>query len=63
MQIDYFGMERSELTLKSIDKVLGTIESAISKWITLIDISFISKEMKDKYLNLLNNRLNIMKLQ
>lgn len=61
--VDYFGMERCELTLKSIDKVLGTIESAIPKWKTLIDISFLSKEMKEKYHDLLNNRLNIMKLQ
>ena len=61
--VDYFGMERCELTLKSIDKVLGTIESAIPKWKTLIDISFLSKEMKEKYHDLLNIRLNIMKLQ
>ncbi len=61
--VDYFGMERCELTLKSIDKVLGTIESAITKWKALIDISFLSEEMKEKYLDLLNKRLNIMKLQ
>ena len=61
--VDYFGMERCELTVKSIDNVLGTIESAISKWKSLIDISFLSEEMKDKYHDLLNNRLNIMKLQ
>ena len=61
--VDYFGMERCELTLKSIDKVLGTIESAITKWKALIDISFLSEEMKEKYHNLLNKRLNIMKLQ
>lgn len=60
--VDYFGMERCELTLKSIDKVLGTIESAIPKWKALIDISFLSKGMKDKYHDLLHNRLNIMKL-
>jgi len=61
--VDYFGIERCELTFKSIDKVLGTIESAIPKWKTLIDISFLSEEMKEKYHDLLNNRLNIMKLQ
>ena len=61
--VDYFGMERCELTLKSIDKVLGTIESANTKWKALIDISFLSEEMKEKYHDLLNNRLNIMKLQ
>ena len=61
--VDYFGMERCELTVKSIDKILKTIESAIPNWRILIDISFLSKEMKDKYIDLLNSRLNIMKLQ
>jgi serine/threonine-protein kinase HipA len=61
--VDYFGIERCELTIKSIDKVLGTIESAIKKWKALIDISFLSEEMKEKYHDLFNNRLNIMKLQ
>jgi len=60
--VDYFGMERCELTIKSIDKVLGTIGSAIPGWKALTDISFLSKEMKDKYHDLLNNRLDILNL-
>lgn len=55
--IDYFGMERCELTSKSVEKVLETISSAIPKWKTLIDISFLSKEMKGKYRDLLDVRL------
>lgn len=55
--IDYFGMERCELTSKSVEKVLETISSAIPKWKTLIDISFLSKEKKGKYRDLLDVRL------
>jgi serine/threonine-protein kinase HipA len=61
--VGYFGMERCELTSKSIEKVLETISSSVPKWKELIDISFLSKEMKDKYHNLLDARLSILKIQ
>jgi serine/threonine-protein kinase HipA len=61
--VDYFGMERCELTAKSIKKVLETVSSSVPKWKELIDISFLSREMKDKYHDLLNARLNILKIQ
>jgi len=61
--IDYFGIERCELTSKSIERVLETISSSVPKWKELIDISFLSKEMKDKYHNLLDTRLSILKIQ
>ncbi len=61
--VDYFGMERSELTAKSIEKVLETITLAIPKWNSLIDISFLSKEMKGKYHDLLDQRLAVMNIQ
>ena len=60
--VDYFGMERCELTSKSVEKVLETISLTIPKWKTLIDISFLSKEMKGKYCDLLNVRLTTLKL-
>jgi serine/threonine-protein kinase HipA len=60
--IDYFAIERCELTFKSIEKVLETISSSISKWKGLIDISFLSKELKGKYHELLDARLNILKI-
>ena len=60
--VDYFGIERCELTEKSIEKVLETITLAIPKWKTLIDISFLSKEMKGKYLDLLDGRLTTLKI-
>jgi len=61
--VDFFGIERCELTSKSIEKVLETISSSVPKWKELIDISFLSKEMKDKYHNLLDTRLSILKIQ
>jgi len=41
--VNYFGIERCELTEKSIEKVLETISLAIPKWKTLIEISFFIK--------------------
>ncbi len=61
--VDYFGMERCELTSKSIANVLDTISSSISMWKQLINISFLSVEMKSKYLELLDGRLSILKIQ
>jgi serine/threonine-protein kinase HipA len=61
--VDYYGMERCELTSKSIENVLETIALSVSKWKELIDISFLSKEMKGKYHNLLDARLLILKIQ
>ena len=63
MIVTYFGIEICELTSKTVDNVLVTISSAIPKWKELINISFLSKEMKDKYLDLLDAHLGIMKIQ
>jgi serine/threonine-protein kinase HipA len=60
--VNYFGIERCELTEKSIKKVLETITLAIPKWKSLIEISFLSKEMKGKYLDLLDIRLTTLRI-
>jgi serine/threonine-protein kinase HipA len=60
--VDYFGKERCELTARSIDNILETIALSIPKWNKLIDISFLSKEMKNKYHILLDARLLVMKI-
>jgi len=60
--VNYFGVERCGLTEKSIEKVLETITLAIPKWKTLIDISFLSKDMKVKYLDLLDEHLTTLKI-
>jgi len=58
--INYFGKERCEITDKSIDRVIKTISLSIPKWKELINGSFMSQEMKDKYQTLLEKRLNIL---
>ena len=60
--VSYFGIEVCELTEKSIEKVLETISLAIPIWKTLIDISFLSKEMKGKYLDLMDIRLTTLNI-
>jgi len=61
--IKYFGFERCELNQKSIDKVLESIRFAIPKWKALVEISFLSPEMKVKYQDLLSKRLDALELQ
>jgi serine/threonine-protein kinase HipA len=60
--VNYFGIERCAITEKSVEKVLETITLAIPKWKTLIDVSFLSEDMKVKYLDLLDGRLMILKI-
>ena len=60
--IEYFGLGRCELTAKSVDKVLDTISSAIPIWKSLIDSSFLSNCMKEKYLKLLETRLHNLRI-
>jgi len=61
--IDYFGIERCELTSKSIDKILGIFSSVIPTWKQLIEISFLSEEMKSKYIELLEERLSVLQIR
>ena len=55
--VDYFGGERCELTPKVIEKTLDTIQQKLPVWFELIDVSFLSDEMKEKYRNLLTLRI------
>ena len=58
--IDYFGRERCNLTDKIIERFLEKIQKEIPAWFNLIDISFLSGEMKVKYKNLLYKRIDIL---
>ncbi|MDP2888541.1 MAG: HipA domain-containing protein [Bacteroidota bacterium] len=60
--VNYFGKERCSLTDKIIEKTLETVQSAIPSWFNLIDISFLSSEMQEKYRTLLQKRINIVGL-
>jgi len=54
--IDYFGKDRLQLTEKTIQSVLNTIKAKKPDMERLIENSFLSKEMKEKYLELLSQR-------
>jgi len=58
MLVNYFGKERCELPDKVIDKVINAIFNAVPKWRKEIGISFLSEEMKQKYIELLDSRLS-----
>ena len=56
--INYFAKDRLELNNKTIDLVLKQMENNVTKWKELIEISFLSDDMKTKYQNLLESRLS-----
>lgn len=61
--VNYFGTQRCGLTNKIIEKTMNTIQKALPSWYELIDISFLSDEMKCKYKNLLQHRIDILGLK
>ncbi|MDA3893184.1 MAG: HipA domain-containing protein [Salinivirgaceae bacterium] len=60
--INYFGKEGCRLTDRVIENTLETIMDSIPIWFNLIDISFLSKQMKEKYALLLQKRINVLNL-
>ena len=56
--IDYYAKERLGLNEKTIDAILSDMNKNKSKWIELIEISFLSDGMKEKYLKLMKNRFD-----
>ncbi len=55
--VDYYAKERLQLNEKIIATILEQMHNAIPKWKELLEISFLSDEMKEKYLGLLENRI------
>ncbi|QSB29244.1 HipA domain-containing protein [Flavobacterium sp. CLA17] len=56
--IEYFGKERLQLSDKVIDLTIRKMFDSTQKWNELIEISFLSSEMKEKYIRLLTERLS-----
>ncbi len=54
--VDYFGRDRLQLTNRVIDKVLLEFKQLRRPWKTLLATSFLSAEMKEKYLSVLEDR-------
>ena len=56
--VNYFGKKRCGLTDRIIEKMEDTIQKALSSWFELIEISFLSDKMKDKYRSFLLIRID-----
>jgi serine/threonine-protein kinase HipA len=60
--VEYFGKERCGLTDKVIEFNLQSLFQAIPVWKNLLDICFLSDDVKEKYLSLLEIRIKILGL-
>jgi len=60
--LKYYAKERLELSAQSIDDIIQSFEKILPQWETLIEISFLSPEMKTAYWNLLIDRRKILGL-
>ena len=54
--VDYFGGDRLQLTNRVIDKVMLELKQVRTTWEQLLAVSFLSEQMKDKYLSVLEDR-------
>jgi serine/threonine-protein kinase HipA len=54
--VDYFGQNRLRLTSRVIDKVMLELKQARTTWEQLLAVSFLSEQMKEKYLSVLEDR-------
>jgi serine/threonine-protein kinase HipA len=54
--LDYFGKMRLGLPERIIDKIVNDFALIRQEWESLLSVSFLSDDMKDKYLKLLDNR-------
>jgi len=59
--IDYYAKDRLQLNEKTIATILEQMHNAIPKWKELLEISFLSDEMKEKYLGLLGAKTQMFK--
>lgn len=55
--IEYYANEHLGLNDKTITTILSDMNKSLSKWIELAEVSFLSDSMKEKYLKVLNNRM------
>ncbi len=60
--VDYYGIERLELNEKVITACMNAFSAAAPKWLDLIEISFLSNEMKKLYSDILAQRCAVLSL-
>ena len=58
--VEYFGKERLGLNDQIVNQTLNTINDNIESWNKLINKSFLTKEMKEKYIGLLGERRKVL---
>jgi serine/threonine-protein kinase HipA len=58
--IDYLGLERLKLNNKVIDKTIKELQNAIPSWFELINNSFLGKDLKEDYKELLEKRIQVL---
>ncbi len=58
--IEYWGKEHLHINEKALSGICDKINSASIKWPEVIDKSFLSADMKEKYSNLLSERFKIL---
>jgi serine/threonine-protein kinase HipA len=56
--VDYFGRNRLQLTNRVTDKVMLELKEARPFWEQLLAVSFLSEQMKEKYLSVLEDRFS-----
>lgn len=56
--LSYFALERLKLNQVIIDEILKSFLQALPTWYLLIEHSFLSRKMKEKYKNLLHQRVS-----
>jgi serine/threonine-protein kinase HipA len=59
--IDYYAKERLQLNDKTVAIIVEQMQQAIPKWKELLEISFLSEEMKGKYFDLLETKTQMFK--
>lgn len=59
---EYFANDRLQLNAVIIDKIVSELKKALPVWESYIEISFLSPAMKEKYLNLLEERCNTLEI-
>lgn len=59
--IGYFGIEKLRLQPKIVEKQLEKICRSQSTWLELIDKSFLSKDLKKSYLDIIQERISRLK--
>ncbi len=61
--LDYFAIQRLQLNKKVIDNLLMNLSQALPRWLKLINKSFLSSPMKEKYVALLTDRASRLGLK